>query len=394
MPARPTHKSTHNSIQTRFLVTFLAAGLVLGSAGASAATAQQPAQPPAQPTTSQPEAEPAVPGFTARSIDTITAQFRKHGLATAPEKPAGTIRLATYNIHELFDDVDDPDLTGRQEDIGRVMIESRRAATSHALRGIDADIVALQEVESLEALEWYRDGNLADLGYTHAASVEVGHPLGLEQAVLSRYPIVATQTWTDRVIGTHPDLYRGKPSRYAGEPLTFRRSPLMAEIALIDDSESADLGIVPEAQRVTLLVVHFKTGEGSDAWRAAEGAAVAAILGELKADRPDRRVIVLGDFASGDAEGHLAPVLDAGLKDVFAASGTDLGSKDAVTSIEGDRACGILVGPGVTLAEGSTPFVVGTVVPPDQLDRRRGFRMPGFASDHYPVACDLAAPTD
>ena len=333
----------------------------------------------------KPPANPADGAATPASIKQITVQFRKHGLAEASAKPDGAVRIATYNIHDLFDDVDDPALQGRSEDIGRVMIESRRLATSTALKEIDADIVALQEVESLDALKWYRDGWLADLGYTHAAAIDVGHAIGLEQAVLSRYPIIATQTWTDRVIGEHPPLYRGKPNRYTGQPLTFRRSPLMVEVALGLSGDPADL---PEADRLTMLVVHAKTGNGSEAWRVAEGEAVAAIISELNNDRPGRRVVVLGEFAVPESEGHLAPVISAGLSDPFAGFTGD--PAQIATGIDGKRTCRILLGAGVSVADGSTPFVLGTAVPPSRVERRVGFRMPGFASDRYPAAVDIS----
>lgn len=353
---------------------------------------------PVMTSTSQPAGAPQIeptkapPGLSPSSIDTITAQFRRHGVESAPARPDNAIRIASYNIHELFDDQDDPGLQGREEDIGRVMIESRQAATANALRRIDADIVALQEVESLDALIWYRDARLSDMGYEHAASVDVGHPLGLEQAVLSRFPIIDTQTWTDRVIGEHPALYRGRPNRYAGEPMTFRRSPLMAEIALADSPDPGSWDALPESDRLTVVVVHFKTGDASDAWRLAEGRALAVILDELKADRPDRRLVVLGDFAVPAEEGHARPILDAGFVDPFA-SALDRTTPDAIaTGIDGKRSCYVLLGNGVAAVPASPPFVLGTVAPPTRLDRRMGFRMPGFASDHYPVVVDLQRP--
>jgi endonuclease/exonuclease/phosphatase family metal-dependent hydrolase len=342
------------------------------------------------------------PGLSPETIRAITEQFRRHGVADAPAKPAGAVRLATYNIHDLYDEADDPDLSERNEDSGRTMIETRRAATGAALRVVDADIVALQEVESAEALGWYRAGVLDGMGYDYAASEDVGHPLGMEQAVLSRFPILATRTWRDREIGVHPPMYRGRPNRYAGQAMTFRRSPLMVEIGLVDDADDAekadgaDLGAIPEAQRLTLLVVHAKTGDGSDAWRAAEGAALAGIVEELRQSRPGRRVVVLGDFAVPAGEGHLAPLLDAGFADAFGdgpaggAMDGPAGGPEAATDIDGARNCFVLLGDGVARSAGSSAFVLGTVAPPERLDRRMAYRMPGFASDHYPVVVDLA----
>jgi endonuclease/exonuclease/phosphatase family metal-dependent hydrolase len=317
-------------------------------------------------------------------IPEAARQFIRHGVKDAPARQDGHIRLATYNIHELYDEQDDPALSGRQDDLARTMSEVRRLATAEAISRIDADILALQEVESLEALRWYREAHLSGLGYTHAASVDVGHPIGMEQAVLSRFPILETRTWADRQIGVHPELYRGRPNRDAGQPMFFRRSPLLVELDL--DSAGPD---APEHRRLTLLVVHFKTGTGSEPWRAAEGAALGEIAKELLAERPERRLVILGDFAGEPGEGHLSALLESGFHDIF----TDArqGDDATATSIGGRRDCLILVGDNARAwVEGTPRFVLGTPAPPAGIDRDLGLRMPGLASEHYPVVVDLA----
>lgn len=326
----------------------------------------------------------APPAVGVAGIPEAARQFIRHGVKDAPAKQDGHIRLATYNIHELYDEHDDPELSGRQDDLARTMPEARRLATADAISRIDADILALQEVESLRALLWYRDGWLSAMGYAHAASIDVGHPIGMEQAVLSRYPILETRTWEDRQIGMHPELYRGRPNRDAGQPMFFRRSPLLVELDL--DSAGPD---APEHRRLTLLVVHFKTGTGSEPWRAAEGAALAEIAKELLAERPERRLVILGDFAGEMAEGHPAPLLESGFHDIF----TDASNGDdaTATSIGGRRDCLILVGDNARAwVEGTPRFVLGTPAPPAGIDRDLGLRMPGLASEHYPVVVDLA----
>lgn len=359
----------------------LARLLLIASMFTPAAAAQNtPITPPkATPTT------PAVPN----PSNNAAQHLRRHGLAQPPAKAPGVIRLATYNI-DLFDDKDDPALTGRRDDLRRAMPMPRRLATADAIHRLDADILALQEVESLDALTWYRDAYLPDMGYTHAASIDVGHAIGLEQSVLSRFPIIDTQTWTDMPIGVHPPTYRGRPNKYAGRPMHFRRSPLMVEIDLAnhDGETQAPDASIDEAHRLTLLVVHAKTGRGSDAWRKAESAALARIVADLKKDRPARRVIVLGDFAADAGSKTLDPLLESGFHDIFA---NDPRPADAVaTSITGNRDCFILVGPNAApMADGTPRFVLGTPAPPKGLKREIARNLPGFASDHYPVAVDL-----
>ncbi len=50
-------------------------------------------------------------------IEQAEDTMRRFGQAEAPAKEAGTFRLTTYNIENLFDDVDDPTLSGDNEDI-------------------------------------------------------------------------------------------------------------------------------------------------------------------------------------------------------------------------------------------------------------------------------------
>ena len=327
-------------------------------------------------------------GEPGSAVPRAAERFRKHGVAAAPEKEAGRLRLATYNVHELFDEADDAGLTGRADDAERAMPESRRAAVAEAIRRIDADVVALQEVESLAAVEWFRDGQLSGMGYEHAESIDVGHAIGMEQAVLSRLPIVESRVWVDREIGVHPALYRGRPNKFAGQPMTFRRSPLMVEL----DVSGGEAGEGwSEDDRLTLLVVHLKTGKGSEAWREAETAALVEIAGELRADRPGRRIVMLGDFVGGPGSAHVRTLIEAGFVDVFGDAGGD-GSVPAefATGIDGGRECLILAGAGAAgLFEGGDRFVLGTVAPPAQIRRDLAFGMPGFASDHYPVVADV-----
>lgn len=342
------------------------------------------------------------PVIPATQAAPVPPDLRKHGLAKAPAKAPGHIRLATYNIHELYDSVDDPSLSGRQDDLRFTMPDNRLEATAEVIHRLDADILALQEVESLDALTWYRDTRLADMGYTHLASIDVGHAIGMEQAVLSRFPIIDSKVWTDMVIGVEPATERGQSNPHAGEPLRFRRAPLMVELDLsgrpahaeaAPDGEKAPP--LPEAERVTLLIVHEKTGSDAAEWRRAETSGILKIVAELGEGRPDRRVIVLGDFAEPQGEGHVKPLLGAGFTDAFAKAASDpaVDRAEIATNISGARDCLILLDPHAAALAADTPrFVLGTPIPPKGVSRNIAYRMPGFASDHYPLAIDLVRP--
>ena len=108
----------------------------------------------------------------------------------------------------------------------------------------------VQEVESLEALTWFRDNYLADMGYDHIASEDVGYYRGVEQSLLSRFPIRDVKTWTNanldrvkRVGGGWDEV----PSDMKN--IRFQRSPLRATIK------------TPEGYELTLFVMHHKSGQ-------------------------------------------------------------------------------------------------------------------------------------
>jgi endonuclease/exonuclease/phosphatase family metal-dependent hydrolase len=107
----------------------------------------------------------------------------------------------SYNVENLFDDVDDgteyPDY-----DPGRGAWDARSFALrvdtiAEAVRGSVAggpDVLLLQEVENGNALAGLRDRGLAGMGYAHAVLVPK-KGLAANVAVLSRLPVLRVHTW-------------------------------------------------------------------------------------------------------------------------------------------------------------------------------------------------------
>jgi endonuclease/exonuclease/phosphatase family metal-dependent hydrolase len=114
---------------------------------------------------------------------------------TALEAPPGTVprvraatlvRVATWNVHDLFDAEDrvvppgDADLVPPAAEV-----EAKLARVAAVLERLDADLVLLAEVETRTVLE-----RLASLArYPVARLVEGNDPRGIDVAVLSRLPI-------------------------------------------------------------------------------------------------------------------------------------------------------------------------------------------------------------
>ncbi len=108
----------------------------------------------------------------------------------APPAPAAPIslRVATWNVHDLFDEVDRlappgaDDLVRSPEEV-----EAKLDRVGEVLVRVDADVVFLQEVENLALLE--RLG--ARAGYPEARLVEGRDPRGIDVGALSRLPVLA-----------------------------------------------------------------------------------------------------------------------------------------------------------------------------------------------------------
>lgn len=293
-------------------------------------------------------------------------------------RPQGVLRLATYNLENLFADRGQ----GRQ---GATPAKpaAERAAVAEALRRIDADVVALQEVESLETLIAFRDEYLSGLGYEHVASLDAGDSRGIEQSVLSRFPLSGAKVWGEvKLEGVH--IVEDRRDRIAiGDPIVLRRSPLRVTVTV-----PAEAAQHADDYEVTLLVVHQKSGRQFDYWRQAESAAFAKwALDEMK-DNPDRRVVILGDFNAQPHEPSVLTYLNAGFTDAFAHR---ISGDPRFITHESGRAIDLILlnAPAARDLIPETRFILGAIARPAGVDWRTYAPPPGYASDHYPVVIDL-----
>lgn len=355
------------SLRVHGLWWFLAATGVAASALALQPAATAPvAEPPAA-------VAPAQPGADAPK------EYR-FGTAVAPAKPAGTFRLMTYNVENLFDDQDDPALTGAQDDKDMTKPESHRRAAADAIRRAQPDVIALQEVESLQALLWWRDEFLKDMGYDHVVSLDSGDGRGIENSVLSRYPLSDPKVWPDAPLGgTHPNK-----SEFRGQPIEFRRSPLRVTVTVPAASEGAKPYVL------TLFVVHQKSGGDNGYWREREAAKTVELAKELLTQDPNYNIVILGDMNCEAAQNPFRYYLDGGFIDAFA----DRVRRQSkwVTHESGRAIDHILLSPAAAKElVRETRFILGMPARPEGVDWRRTPPPEGFASDHYPVVVDLYA---
>ena len=308
--------------------------------------------------------------------------MRRYGIDHAPAKKENTFRLTTYNVENLFDDVDDPTLSGRNEDIDDTKPEHQLIAVSRAIHKLDSDVICMEEIESLDALMWFKDEYLSDMGYDYVVSLDAGNSRGIENAVLSRFPLENPELWIGKKLGgVHPEKYGTKKNFYAGEPIAFRRSPLKVDVE-IPAIGGAD------AWTLTLFVVHHKSGRYSQYWREAEAKMIVKLAHDVEIEHPGRPIVILGDFNAQPSDKSVKIYFENGFYDLFTDSKW---SGREIMTHESNRRIDLLLANKAArgyLIE-DTAFVLGTAARPEGVDWRMMDTFEGYASDHYPVSVDV-----
>lgn len=318
------------------------------------------------------------------TIERAQQTMRRYGIAQAPAKATGSFRLTTYNIENLFDDVDDPSLSGENEDIDDAKPHHQMLAVARAIRQVDADVLCVQEIESREALDMFIERYIPDMGYDYVISFDAGNARGIENAVLSRYPLNNPRLWIGKELGgVHPDNYGPNAKNFlAGEPIAFRRSPLKVDVQIPANDESG------ASWTLTLFVVHHKSGRYSGYWREAEARTIAKLAHEIEAEHPGRAIVILGDFNAQASDESVKVYLRDGFNDLF----TNARPSDRTTiTHESNRRIDLMLLNEAAKARlvADSAFVLGTAARPDGIDWRDLDTFEGYAADHYPVSTSL-----
>jgi endonuclease/exonuclease/phosphatase family metal-dependent hydrolase len=198
--------------------------------------------------------------------------------------PPGLVRVATWNVHDLFDEVDRLDPPGELDDVpspAEVALKLERVAS--VLDRLGADVVLLQEVENLALLR-----RLAlRAGYPEARLVEGNDPRGIDVGLLSRWPVTAYLSHAGElgIDGHH----------------LWPRDAVEAEVA----AAGGALVIVG-----THLSSHLSDPDGVR--RTAQAARLRALADGAALRRPGALVLVGGDLNDPAEAPSLAPLLGDG----------------------------------------------------------------------------------
>ncbi|MDZ4829363.1 MAG: endonuclease/exonuclease/phosphatase family protein [Phycisphaerae bacterium] len=320
---------------------------------------------------------------TAAALARDNSAIRFGRTTPLPKKP-GTIRLAEYNVENLFDDKDDPKLSGDFEDIKMTATPERLTALAATIKSLDADVLAVTEVESKDALVWFRDGYLKGLGYDYVESIDAGDPRGIEQGVLSRIPIVGVENWPNEAIIDMKENREGTGWATPSDgkwPKRWARSPLEVRLK------------APDGYELTLLVVHHKASGKFDAQRELEALQVREIAMARLKKNPNENLAIVGDFNATPSKKSVKVYLETESPRLRSAYDQrfqkNAPSDTFITHVTNRPIDFIIMSPGLfkdTVDESF--FVLGTPLPPKgaPID---GPKPAGYASDHLPIAIDL-----
>lgn len=245
-------------------------------------------------------------------LEAMPQPMRPAAVASREPRP-GQLVVGTYNLLNLFDGYDDP----YHDDEGtppKPRIELERLAAS--IRALNADVLAVEEVENRGYLERFVSVFLPDMGYRHVVLIEGNDTRGIDIGLLSRVPVgKATSHRHVAFAGADGSLRR------------FNRDLLAVTLQPAD------------ARSIEMWVLHLKSNAGgreeAEPIRLAEAQAVRQMLDEELGANPEARIIVAGDF--NDTPDSVSTTTIIGQESgVLWSAGSDLNDPSAVTYNKGE----------------------------------------------------------
>lgn len=272
--------------------------------------------------------------------------------ARAPQP--GELVIGAYNLLNLFDEHDDP----YRDDEGtppKPRAQMERLAAS--IRALNADVLAVEEVENRDYLQRFVDVFLPDMGYRHVVLFEGNDTRGIDVGLLSRIPVGAVES------RRHVSF----PST-DGAPQRFNRDVLAVTL------------LPPSGPPLEMWVVHLKSNAGgreeAEPIRLGEARELRRMLDEELTADPGARIVVAGDFNDTPDSATIQTIIGTGEQALWSA-GSELADPAIVTFNEGEHRSVIdflLCSPAM-----AKQYVAGSIQAPQGSVETTG-------SDHNPIA--------
>ncbi len=241
------------------------------------------------------------------------------GIEPPRAAPAGPdeVTIATYNVENFFDPVDDPhknDTEWTPSEADYAISVARRALSIRDFLG-KPDIIGLQEVESIRALtDLAEHEHLADAGY-EALLVEGPDGRGIDVGFLYRRGKIELVSHAAHQKCVSPEPIGGGPLGRCALPDGGDGFPLFGRPPLVATFKVRDTG-----GRLNVIVNHFKSKSGEveskPSVRTDMAKHVVELVAELEDSEPAVPVIVLGDLNDFEDSLPLETFWDAGFSDL------------------------------------------------------------------------------
>jgi endonuclease/exonuclease/phosphatase family metal-dependent hydrolase len=207
------------------------------------------------------------------------------------------LRVATFNLKDFF---------AARTDAEKRVLEAKVANVASNLRRANADVVALQEVGSVELLDRLVSKELAALGYAPPV-VGTEDKRGIRNAILARVPIQWSQVHAPKTL-PFPRFVASDPEPFPSRILLRRgvvhvrvEDPAIGEVDVITAHFKSNLGVPLRDASGNEIEDASPRGRGEGAvrslvQRAAEALFVRGLVDDLLKNKPDHAICVLGDL--------------------------------------------------------------------------------------------------
>ncbi|GAA1532765.1 5'-nucleotidase [Microbacterium ginsengiterrae] len=308
---------------------------------------------------------------------------------SAPEV-GGDVQVAAFNVFNYFTTMSDDDSTARGAK-NEEFFEVQRSKIVSAISGLDAEVVALMEIEnSIHFGDGTPDVALADLvdGLNDAAGSEVWDFVPMPEELLS----------TDTDVITSAIIYRSDAVTPVGDSM-----------AKIDESvwgnarEPIAQAFDMDGRTVSVVANHFKSKSGTgtepadgqghfNADRTAQAQSLLEFTGEIEEASGSDDILLLGDFNAYGQEDPIHVFAEAGWTDLV----PTLAPGQYTYSFDGELGSldHAIASPGLT--DSVTGTGVWTINSPEWSDRGYAFAAaepgtPFRSSDHDPIIVGISS---
>ncbi len=217
--------------------------------------------------------------------------------AFAQNESRKQITLATYNLENLFDVWDDPYV---KDETTRVKPRKELEALAKLLKSLNADVIAVQEVENEGVLRAFVDEMLPGMGYDYVVVGRGNDKRGIDVGVISRVPIQSVTS------------YKFRKLSLPGEANTwyFARDLMRVRLA-VTQNKPLDLFVMHMKSKRTVN----KADQQSTKWRTAEATMAKNIIDDQLKKDPQAWIAITGDFNDTPDSKPIAALLKGGESD-------------------------------------------------------------------------------